>query len=679
MMQDKTDLQAAKDDLRYLQLLSNQFRNSAEVSTEIINLQAILSLPKGTEHFLADVHGEHEAFDHVLKNASGSVMRKIREVFAGQMMELQMRELATLIYYPQAKLEQLHEAGEIDEEWYKVTLNRLVKVCRKVGEKYTRSKVRKALPPQYSYIIQELLHEDGVNPNKSAYISSIISTIISTGKAEDFICAISATIKRLVIDRLHIVGDIYDRGPGAQYIMDTLLDYHNVDIQWGNHDMLWMGAAAGNDACIACVIRIALRYANLDTIEDGYGINLMPLSRLASEVYAGDPCTYFKPKLGDSDVAYDDKGIYLISQMHKAISIIQFKLEHQLIARHPEWQMQERDLLHKIDFEAGTVDLSHTNPNEDYGVHEMLDMNFPTIDPKDPYRLTPQEEEVMDRLRRSFATSERLHTHIDAFYRLGSMYLVCNGNLLYHASMPLDASGQLKAVRVLDSQPLRGRALLDEIDRVVRLAHPSRHAHPKHEAAVDYIFYLWCGPDSPLFDKSAMTTFERYFVADKKTHTETKGYYFKYRQDLETIEMILREFGLEGEDCHVINGHVPVKVAKGEKPIAAGGKLMIIDGGFSRAYQSSTGIAGYTLIYNSQGMQLVQHEPFTTMRRAVELMEDIKSVTVISERTTHRMLVADTDVGAELQQQVNDLEKLLKAFNAGLIKERKSLPQINAK
>ena len=350
-----------------------------------------------------------------------------------------------------------------------------------------------------------------------------------------------------------------------------------------------------------------------------------------------------------------------------------------MIARHPEWQMQERDLLHKIDFEAGTVDLSHTNPNEDYGVHEMLDMNFPTIDPKDPYRLTPQEEEVMDRLRRSFATSERLHTHIDAFYRLGSMYLVCNGNLLYHASMPLDASGQLKAVRVLDSQPLRGRALLDEIDRVVRLAHPSRHAHPKHEAAVDYIFYLWCGPDSPLFDKSAMTTFERYFVADKKTHTETKGYYFKYRQDLETIEMILREFGLEGEDCHVINGHVPVKVAKGEKPIAAGGKLMIIDGGFSRAYQSSTGIAGYTLIYNSQGMQLVQHEPFTTMRRAVELMEDIKSVTVISERTTHRMLVADTDVGADLQQQVDDLEKLLHAFNAGLIKERKSLPQIHAK
>lgn len=678
MAQLTGNLQEVKEDLKYLQLLSNQFRNSAEASTEIINLQAILSLPKGTEHFLADVHGEHEAFDHVLKNASGSVMRKIREVFGSQMMEDEMRELATLIYYPQAKIDQLNEVRELNEEWYRITLNRLVKVCRKVGEKYTRSKVRKALPQEFSYIIQELLHEDGVNPNKSAYISSIISTIISTGKAEEFIWAISSTIKRLVIDRLHIVGDIYDRGPGAQHIMDTLLHYHNVDIQWGNHDMLWMGAAAGNDACIACVIRIALRYANLDTIEDGYGINLMPLARFASEVYANDPCSRFAPKLGDSDNVYDEKSIYLISQMHKAISIIQFKIEHQLIARHPEWKMQERDLLHRIDFEHGTIDLSHTNPGENYGVHEMLDMNFPTIDPHDPYRLTPQEVEVMDRLRHSFLSSERLHTHINVFYQSGSMYLVCNGNLLYHASMPLDADGHLKEVEVMGKK-LHGRALLDEIDRIVRLAHPSRENSAMHQEAVDYIFYLWCGPDSPLFDKSAMTTLERYFVADKKTHTETKGYYFKYRQQQETVEMILREFGLEGEDCHIINGHVPVKVVKGEKPITAGGKLMIIDGGFSRAYQSSTGIAGYTLIYNSRGMQLVQHEPFTSMKRAIELMEDIRSVTVITERTSHRMLVANTDVGVELQKQVDDLTKLLQAYNAGLIKERRSLPQIGSK
>ena len=665
---------AVKGDLRYLRLLSDQFRNAAEASTEIINLKAILSLPKGTEHFLADVHGESEAFDHVLKNASGSVMRKIREVYGTQILPAEMQELATLIYYPHEKLELIKSQEGFTEDWYRVSLNRLVQVCRKVGEKYTRSKVRKALPPQYSYIIQELLHEDDDNPNKPAYKSSILDTIIATGQADDFIFAISQTIKRLVIDRLHILGDVYDRGPGAQFIMDTINDYHNVDIQWGNHDILWMGAAAGNKACMANVLRIALRYANLDTIEDGYGINLLPLARFAMEVYDGDPCAPFLPKTGDSDHTYDDKSICLISQMHKAMAIIQFKLEHQLIQAHPEYGMNARDLLEKVDYEAGTLDLSGTAPNGGYGVHPMLDTSFPTVDPKDPYALTPAEQEVVDKLMHSFLHSEKLQRHMEIMYRLGSLYLVCNKNLLYHASIPLTQERTFKEVKV-EGVVLKGKALLDKIDRLIRLAGDNTELTPRKQNAIDYMWYLWCGPDSPLFDKSAMTTFERYFVADKATHKESKGYYYAYRADVETAELILEEFGLSGTDSHIINGHVPVKAVKGEKPVMGGGKLIVIDGGFSRAYHSSTGIAGYTLIFNSQGLQLVQHEPFTSRKQAIEQSDDIKSVSVLREFSSHRMLVADTDVGIKLQQQVDDLTHLLLAFRAGWIKERPSLPE----
>ncbi|GAD06436.1 Fructose-1,6-bisphosphatase class 3 [Porphyromonas crevioricanis] len=650
-------------DLKFLHQLAKSFPTAAEAATEIINLEAILSLPKGTEHFLADVHGEYEAFNHVLKNASGSIARKVENLFGGQIRQEEKRELCTLIYYPQEKLAELHEKGALNDDWYMVTLNQLVKLCRKVGEKYTRSKVRKALPPKYSYIIQELLHEDGANPQKSAYFSSIFSTILQIGKAEDFIIAICNTIQRLVVDHLHIVGDIYDRGPGPQHIMDTLMNYHQFDIQWGNHDMLWMGAAAGNAASMANTVRIALRYANLDTMENGYGINILPLARFAMETYANDPCAVFQPKLSGADELYDEKSVYLISQMHKAMSVIQFKLEHELIVRHPEYKMADRDLLHRIDFKSGSITL----PSGE--TYPMLDTHFPTIDPKDPYRMTEEESIVVNKLMRSFRESERLNRHMECFYRKGSMYLPYNMTLLYHASVPLNEDKTLKEVTV-EGKTYKGKALYDKIDELVRRAHNGQVGSPEQLEALDYMWYLWCGPDSPLFDKSAMTTFERYFIEDKTTHHEQKGWYFVYRQEQEVCEMILKEFGLEGPDTHIVNGHVPVKAKKGEKPLLAGGKLMLIDGGFSRAYQSSTGIAGYTLIFNSQGLQLVQHEPFTSKREAVENMRDIKSVSVVREHTSHRILVRDTDKGKELIEQVKDLKDLLEAYRYGLIQEK---------
>ncbi len=663
MTEDKLqEVQDLKADLRYLKLLAESFPTANEAATEVINLEAILNLPKGTEHFLADVHGEYEAFVHVLKNASGSVRRKVEEVFGGQLRQNQIRELCTLIYYPREKLDLLKKCEERMDDWYMVTLNQLVKVCLKAGEKYTRSKVRKTLPVKYQYIIQELLHEDGINPNKSAYLSSIFSSIIATGRADDFIVAISETIQRLVIDHLHLVGDIYDRGPGAHIIMDSLQQYKSFDIQWGNHDILWMGAAVGNQCCMANVLRIALRYANLDTLENGYGINMLPLARFAMETYADDPCTVFKPKLAQADQVYDDKSVYLISQMHKAIAIIQFKLEQQLIARRPEYRMDNRNLMHRINFDDGTITI-------DMGTYPMVDTNLPTVDPKDPYKLTEEEEHVVKRMTSSFIESEKLQKHVATFYNKGSLYLTFNGNLLYHASIPLNEDKSFKKVQV-GKNLYSGKALLDKVDEMVRLAYASPKCSEQSLEAIDYMWYLWCGPDSPLFDKSMMTTFERYFIADKATHHEAKGFYYTYRVEKEVCEMILKEFDLEGPDTHIINGHVPVKAVKGEKPIVAGGKLVQIDGGFSRAYQSSTGIAGYTLIFNSQGLQLVQHEPFSSTREAIEDMEDIKSITVVREFTSRRMLVKDTDNGKLLAEQVANLKKLLTAYRFGLVKER---------
>lgn len=650
-------------DIKYLKLLSKSFPNIADASTEIINLEAILHLPKGTEHFLADIHGEAEAFQHVLKNASGTIKKKVDEIFGQTLRESAKKELCTLIYYPKEKLPLIKLSEPNLQEWYVVTLNQLVKVLQTVTLKYTRSKVRKALPPKFEYIIQELLHESSVNPHKSAYISVIFNSIISTGRADAFIIAISEAIQRLIIDRLHIVGDVYDRGDGAHIIMDTLMEYQNFDFQWGNHDILWMGAAVGNRACMANAIRIAIRYANLTTLEEAYAINLLPLARFAMDVYGKDPCKVFLPKLGVDDKTYDDKSLNLLSQMHKAISILQFKLEQQVIARRPEFEMEDRNLLHRIDFEKGTITLP--NGSE----HPMKDMNFPTIDPKNPYKLTPQEEDVMEKIAHSFTQSEKLKKHLACLYSKGSIYLTVNQNLLYHASIPLDENGQFKKVKV-QGKEYSGRAFMDKVERLIRAAYFEQRDAKLKLFAEDYIWYLWCGKDSPLFDKSAMTTFERYFIADKATHTEEKGHYFRFQDQRETCEMILKEFGLDGPDTHIINGHVPVKAVKGEQPMRADGKLLVIDGGFSRAYQSSTGIAGYTLIFNSQGVQLVQHEPFTSAKDAVEKGTDIQSVSVVKEFVSHRMLVKDTDNGKFLAEQVADLKKLLSAYRLGLIKEK---------
>ena len=663
MINTTHDHKELRKDLKYLKLLAKSFPSIASASTEIINLRAILHLPKGTEHFLADIHGEAEAFQHVLKNASGTIRTKVNEIFGQTLRDNQKRELCTLIYYPYEKLRLIKDTETDMSEWYVVTLNKLIRVLHTVASKYTRSKVRKSLPPKYEYIIQELLHESTVNPHKSAYISVIIDSIISTGSADEFIAAICESIQRLVIDHLHIVGDVYDRGDGAHLIMDTLCNYHNFDFQWGNHDVLWMGGAIGNKASMANLVRIAMRYGNLTTLEDGYGINLLPLARFAMDVYGSDPCAEFQPKLLGNDRTYDDKSIELMSQMQKAISVIQFKLEYDIIKRHPEFEMEDRNLLHRINFDKGTITLP------DGGEHEMKDMNFPTIDPKDPYKLTDEEDDLVERLMHSFMHSEKLKKHLNCLYSKGSMYLTINQNLLYHASIPLDKNGEFKKVNI-QGKDYSGKLFMDKVDRLIRTAYFEKEDLKARDFALDYMWYLWCGKDSPLFDKSAMTTFERYFIADKATHTEEKGYYFDYQDERETCEMILKEFGLEGRDTHIINGHVPVKAAKGETPMRADGKLIVIDGGFSRAYQSSTGIAGYTLIFNSQGIQLVQHEPFESAKAVIEKGSDIQSVTVIREFISHRMLVRDTDNGKLLISQVEELKKLLDAYRLGLIKEK---------
>jgi fructose-1,6-bisphosphatase-3 len=649
-----------KLDVRYLQLLAQSFPSVADASTEIINLQAILNLPKGTEHFLADLHGEYEAFQHVLKNASGNIKRKVGELFGTTLRETEKRELCTLIYYPEQKLE-LVKASEKDlDDWYHITIHHLVAVCRDVSSKYTRSKVRKSLPKDFSYIIQELLHERTEDSDKTAYVNVIIDTIINTGRADAFIIAIANVIQRLAIDQLHILGDIYDRGPGAHKIMDMLQNYHHWDITWGNHDMLWMGAAAGNDACICSVIRISLRYANLTTLEEGYGINMVPLATFAMDAYADDPCTEFRPILSGEAENLNEKTIRLTAQMHKAIAVMQFKLEAQLYEKHPEWKMQDRELFNFIDYDHGTIMLEGK-------VYPLLSCHFPTIDPANPCVLTDEEHQLLQKLHHNFLVSEKLHKHIDTLLDHGCMYQVCNNNLLYHASVPLEEDGSLKKVEVYPGQPVAGMELMETVGHLVRSAFQADTNPVERDYAIDYFFYLWCGPDSPLFDKSKMATFERYFIEDKETHAEHKGNYFKLRDDEKICEQIMDAFGVTGSNRHIINGHVPVKVGAGENPIKAGGKLMVIDGGFAQAYHKQTGIAGYTLVYHSRGFQLVQHEPFTSTEDAILRGTDIKSTTQIVEMSAHRMLVADTDKGVELRKQIDDLMELLYAYRHGII------------
>lgn len=657
---NKAKIEEIKSDLRYLELLSQSFPTIAAASTEIINLEAILNLPKGTEHFLADLHGEYEAFNHVLRNASGAIKRKVNEIFGNTLREAEKKELCTLIYYPEQKLIRVKESEEDMNDWYVITLNQLVSVCQNVSSKYTRSKVRKALPEEFSYIIQELLHESSTTQNKQAYINVIISTIIETDRADDFIIALCNLIQRLTIDSLHILGDIFDRGPGPHIIMDTLCNYHNFDIQWGNHDILWMGAASGNKCSIANVLRLAMRYGNLPALEDGYGINLLPLATFAMETYADDPCTQFYPK--EYDAQYSDKTLRMIAQMHKAISIIQFKLEAEIIRRRPEFEMEDRLLLHHIDFEKKVLRLDDKE-------YEMRDCLMPTVNPADPYKLTPEEEDVINKLHDSFTRSEKLRKHMKCLFRYGCMYNVCNSNLLFHASMPLNEDGSLKEVSIGDRK-YKGKELLNKVGQLIRTAYFADKDNEEKDFAVDYVWYLWCGKNSPAFDKSKMATFERYFLTDKSTHKEIKGYYYSKRDDEAVCDIILDEFNVKGEHRHIINGHVPVKAVQGEKPIKANGKLMVIDGGFSKAYQPETGIAGYTLVYHSRGFQLVQHEPFTSTQSAIEEGKDIKSTTQIVELSTKRMMVKDTDKGEELKIQIEDLKKLLIAYRTGILKEK---------
>lgn len=649
-------------DLHYLQLLSQSFPNVAEASTEIINLQAILNLPKGTEHFLADLHGENEAFQHVIKNASGNIKRKVNELFGNEMRESEKRELCTLIYYPEQKLELIKSSEEDIDDWYRITIHQLVRICRDVSSKYTRAKVRKSLPEDFSYIIQELLHERTDDANKTAYVSAIIETIITTGRADDFIHAISNVIHRLSIDQLHILGDIFDRGSGAHLIMDTMENYHSWDIQWGNHDILWMGACAGNEACICNVVRLSLRYNNMATLEEGYGINLIPLATFAMDAYQDDPCQEFIPKdLGGETM--DEKTLRLTAQMHKAISILQFKIESAIICRHPEWQMDDRLLLNHIDYEKGTITI-------DGETSTLTSCCFPTIDPANPFELTAEEKLLISKLRHSFKISEKLNRHIRTLLAHGCMYAVVNNNLLFHASVPLNADGSLKEVELPDGKTYKGLELMHNTGMVIRSAFQSDTDPAYRESARDYFLYLWCGKNSPLFDKSKMATFERYFLTDKKTHKEEKGYYYQLRDNAEVCDAILDAFHVEEPNRHIINGHVPVHVITGENPIKAGGKLMVIDGGFSQAYHHETGIAGYTLVYHSRGFQLVQHEPFTNSKDAILRGTDIKSTVQIVEMSSHRMLVADTDKGKEIRGQIADLEELLYAYRHGFIKER---------
>ena len=650
-----------KQDLRYLKLLSSKFPDIASVATEIINLEAILNLPKPTEHFMADLHGENAAFQHVLRNASGNIKRKVRDLFAGTLREQELKDLCTLIYYPEEKLE-LIKQNELDlEDFYDTTLNRLVAVCRNVSSKYTRSKVRKALPHEFAYIIEELLHETSDGHNKQDYFNGIIRSIIATHRADSFIIALCYLIQHLTIDRLHILGDIYDRGPGAHLIMDTLSQYHHVDIQWGNHDMLWMGAAAGNATCIATVLRLSLRYANTRTLEDGYGISLVSLATFAMETYGDDPCELFQPRcLDNTGHILTERERRILSQMHKAITIIALKLEGQLYKSHPHWQMEERDLLSAIDYDKGTVRLEGKD-------HALLDTHFPTIDPADPCKLTPDEENLIERLRHSFEMSLRLRQHIRCLLHRGSMYGIYNGNLLFHASVPLSADGSLKPVNI-EGESVSGRALMDRVDYLVRLAFDERADKTERQRGRDFIWYLWCGKDSPLFDKSKMATFERYFIADKATHHEEKGFYYKLRDNARVCDHILSDFGISDPHRHIINGHVPVHVSRGENPIKADGRLMVIDGGFAAAYHETTGIAGYTLVYHSRGFQLVQHEPFASRAEAVEKGTDIRSTTQIVEMTGQRQMVADTDKGEELRAQIADLRQLLDAYRKGLLK-----------
>ncbi len=646
-------------DLRYLKSLSRQYPTVAAAATEIINLQAILSLPKGTEHFITDIHGEKEQFEHVLRNGSGAIRRKIEEEFGNAISAAEKKSIATLIYYPEQKMEQVLKTEENIEDWYKVTLYRLICIAKGASSKYTRSKVRKALPKDFAYVIEELLTGRPDLSDQEAYYNEIIHSVIGTGRATELIIAFCNLIRRLVVDHLHVVGDIFDRGPYPNLIMDTLMAHHSVDIQWGNHDISWMGAAAGNPACICNVLRISAKYGNLNLLEDGYGINLVPLARFAMNCYANDPCTCFKLDYREDE--YDVRDALLDEKMHKALAIMQFKIEGQLILEHPEFGMEKRLLLDKMDLQEGTVTVEGVS-------YPLRDTNFPTIDKENPYALSAEEVQVMERLTQAFLNCEKLQRHVRFLFTKGSLYKVYNGNLLYHGCVPLNEDGTFTSVNVYGKE-YAGKVLYDVLESYARKGYYAVDLVEKKKGQ-DILWFIWENQNSPVFGKDKMTTFERYFIADKSTHVEPKNPYYRLLENEEVVNRILEEFGLSGTEAHIINGHIPVEAKNGESPVKCNGKLLIIDGGFSKAYQPKTGIAGYTLIYNSYGLLLAAHEPFESVEKAIQDGSDIVSHTILVQHVVRRKTVADTDIGEELKASVSDLEALLAAYREGTLVEQ---------
>ena len=641
-------------DIGYLKLLAREYPTIKEAASQIINLTAIQGLPKGTEYFFSDLHGEHEAFIHLLRSSSGIIREKIKETFGYVIPDEDEDELANLIYYPQKVYSQMVMSGRNTEDWNRITIYRLVQICKVVSSKYTRSKVRKKMPKEFAYIIDELIHVDYTDENKKVYYSEIVRTIIEIGIADKFICALCELIQNLTIDNLHIIGDIFDRGPRADLIMDELMNFHDVDIQWGNHDISWMGAATGNLACICNVLRIAISYNSFDVLEDGYGINLRPLSMFAAATYRDDPCERFVPHILDQNL-YDAVDPGLAAKMHKAIAVIQFKVEGQIIRRHPEYGMDDRRLLERIDFERGTVNIGGKE-------YPLLDRNLPSVDPADPLKLTRQEEELLHTLKMSFCHSARLHKHIKFLYSNGGMYKTMNHNLLYHGCIPMKEDGSFDTMEFF-GVAYQGKALMDFMDFLVQSAYFLPETNPDKEIARDFMWYLWCGAKSPLFGKDRMTTFEKYFLEDKALRKETMNPYYQLSQQEACCDRILSEFGLPTDRGHIINGHVPVKIKDGETPVKAGGKLFIIDGGLSKAYQSKTGIAGYTLIFNSRHLALAEHKPFCPGKKNTPRVS-------IVEKMQNRILVGDTDTGAQLSREIDDLKQLVAAYRDGILKER---------
>lgn len=654
--------QFSPEEIRYLRLLATEYPTVQAAGTEILRLKSILNLPKGTEHFMSDIHGEHEAFLHILNSCSGEVKEKLNDLYGTVLTRRERDELATLIYYPAAKLAMAADAMENVDEWYRITLHRLVEVCRFVSVKHTREKVRQCTPERYASIIDELLHTRTEDPYKREHFENIINTIIEIGQAPEVMEDICTLIKMMVTDHLHIVGDIFDRGPRADIVMDSLMNSHDVDIQWGNHDILWMGAASGSRTLVATVLSNSIRYNNLDVIETGYGISLRPLSVFANEVYKHHDTHCFHVKLtGDDAEQYTEKEKLLSARMYKAITIILFKLEGQKILRQPEFNMADRLLLDKIDYEAKTVTI-------DGRVYPMADCDFPTVDPADPYTLTEEESHVIDQLTDAFRHSEKLQKHIRFLYSKGSLYKIYNGNLLFHGCIPMNEDGSLMCFTI-GGKKRSGREFLDYADRTARKAHYDKRGTPERQFGLDFLWWLWAGRNSPIFGRDKMTTFERRFIQDESTWAEPKNAYYSYYHDPAVCDMLLGEFGLAGPHCHIINGHVPVKAKKGESPIKGGGKLLVIDGGFSRAYQPTSGIAGYTLIFNSRRLRIVSHQPFAGRRQALLNNHDIDNDSLVFEQLETRMKVAQTDEGIQLQAQVDDLMRLLEAYRTGAVAE----------